>query len=130
MGSVDHNQLEQICLNLKGTTIDIKWGNDLCYWIGDKMYCVASLEQPLNVSMKVQAEEFSELTDRDGIIPAPYTAKHNWILVEKTNAMTATEWRHYIQESYKMIFVKLPKKVREKYPDLPKKSWVLQDSNL
>jgi len=111
---MNHAELEKFCLSLKGTTTDVKWGNDLCYLIGDKMYCVTSLDQPMTVSMKVLAEEFSELTERDGIIPAPYMARNQWIFVEKAKALTLKEWKHYIQQSYKLVLVKLPRKIKMK----------------
>jgi predicted DNA-binding protein (MmcQ/YjbR family) len=59
------------------------------------MYCVTSLDKPIKVSMKVQAEEFGELTEKEGIIPAPYMARNHWIFVEKSNAFTTKEWKHY-----------------------------------
>jgi predicted DNA-binding protein (MmcQ/YjbR family) len=111
---MDHTQLEQICLKLKGTTTDVKWGNDLCYLIGDKMYCVTSLDQPMKVSLKVLVEEFSELIEREGIIPAPYMARNHWVFIEKSNALNAKEWKHYIQQSYELVFAKLPKKIKMK----------------
>jgi len=111
---MNHDELEKFCLNLKGTTTDVKWGNDLCYVIGDKMYCVTSLDQPMKVSIKVTAEEFCELTERDGIIPAPYMARNHWIFIEKSNALTAKEWNHYIRQSYDLVFAKLPKKTKLK----------------
>jgi len=112
---MDHTQLEQFCLLLKGTTTDVKWGNDLCYLIGGKMYCVTSLDQPMRVSMKVLAEEFGELTERDGIIPAPYMARNHWIFVEKSNAFTLKEWKHYVKQSYELVFAKLPKKIKMQF---------------
>lgn len=112
---MNHAQLEKLCLSLKGTTTDIKWGNDLCYLIGDKMYCVTSLDQPLKVSMKVLVEEFGELTEREGIIPAPYMARNHWILVEKSNALTAKEWNQYVRQSYELVLSKLPKRIKMKF---------------
>ena len=79
------------------------------------MYCVTSLEQLMKVSLKVQAEEFGELTEREGIIPAPYMARNNWIFIEKSNALTTVEWKHYVRQSYEMVFAKLPKKIKEKF---------------
>jgi predicted DNA-binding protein (MmcQ/YjbR family) len=111
---MNHAELEKFCLSLKGTTTDIKWGNDLCYLIGDKMYCVTGLDQPLKVSIKVLAEEFGELTERNGIIPAPYMARNHWIFIEKSNALTAKEWKHYVKQSYELILAKLPKKIKMK----------------
>lgn len=54
----------------------MKLGNDLCFLIWNKMYCVAGLEPPLTVSFKVQPEEFIELTNKNGIIPPPYLARY------------------------------------------------------
>ena|SRR5690242_10144844 len=111
---MNHAELEKFCLNLKGTTTDVNCGDDLYCLIGDKMYCVTSLHQPMKVSIKVTAEEFGELTERDGIIPAPYMARNHWILIEKSNALTKKEWRYYVQQSYELVFAKLPKKVKIK----------------
>jgi predicted DNA-binding protein (MmcQ/YjbR family) len=111
---MDHTQLEQFCLSLKGTTTDIKWGNDLCYLVGGKMYCVTSLDQPMKVSLKVHAEEFRELTDRQGIIPAPYMARNKWVFIEKANALSSKEWKYHIQQSYELVFAKLPKAIKNK----------------
>ncbi len=105
--------LEETCNNLKGTTKDIKWDNDLCFLIGDKMYCVAGLEPPLAVSLKVLPEELNEITNREGIIPAPYLARYNWILVKKLNALNKKEWQYYIEQSYNLILGKLSKKIQK-----------------
>jgi predicted DNA-binding protein (MmcQ/YjbR family) len=107
---MNHAELEKFCLSLEGTTTDVKWGNDLCYLIGGKMYCVTGLD----LSMKVPAEEFGELTEREGIMPAPYMARNHWILIEKSNALTANEWKYYIRQSYELVFAKLPKKIKMK----------------
>jgi len=111
---MDHTQLEQLCLNLKGTTTDVKWGNDFCYLVGDKMYCVTNLDRPMKVSIKVLAEEFGELIEQDGIIPAPYMARNSWIFVEKANALTTAEWKYYVKQSYELVVAKLPKKIKMK----------------
>jgi predicted DNA-binding protein (MmcQ/YjbR family) len=50
--------LEKLCLSLKGTTTDVKWGADLCYSVGEKMYCVTGLEGPFSASFKTTAELF------------------------------------------------------------------------
>lgn len=106
--------LEKFCKGLKGTTVDVKWGHDLCYLIGEKMYCVTSLEGLFKVSFKATPEDFSELTERDGIIPAPYTARYHWVFVENPKALTPKEWIHYIEKSYRLVLEKLPSKVKAK----------------
>ncbi len=105
--------LEKICQGLKGSTKDIKWENDLCYLVGGKMYCVLTLKGDPCISFKTTPEEFGELIEREGIIPAPYSARHYWVLVENIHSLRTNEWKYYIQKSYELIFGKLSRKVRE-----------------
>jgi len=79
---MDIEAIRDICKTLPSVTEDIKWGNDLCFMIGGKMFCVVPMDIPLKISLKVTDEEFGELTDRRGIIPAPYAARYKWILIE------------------------------------------------
>lgn len=110
---MDLTTLENICMRLKGTQQDIKWGADLCYMVGEKMYCVTGLEPPLKVSLKVTPEDFAELTQRPGIIPAPYLARNHWVLVEDSSAFTMKEWEYYITQSYQLVLAKLSKKLQK-----------------
>jgi predicted DNA-binding protein (MmcQ/YjbR family) len=111
---MNHAQLEKICLALPGTKTDVKWGNNLCYTVGEKMYCVTGLEPPLKVSIKVTPEEFGELTERPGIIPAPYMARNYWIYVERSSALTPDEWRRLVLQSYDLVKAKFPKKIKDR----------------
>ena len=108
---MDIEWLRKFCLSLPATSEDIKWGNDLCFLVAGKMFCVAGLEQPLKVVFKVTDEEFEELSNSDGIIPAPYMARNKWVLVQKTGRLSKKEWETYIRQSYTIIKNKLPKKL-------------------
>ena len=110
---MNHEQLEQLCMQLPGTEIDIKWGNDLCYVVGKKMYCITGLNPPLQVSLKVLPEKFGELTEREGIFPAPYLARYKWILVREPNTLSAKEWNELIPQSYQLVFDKLPRREKQ-----------------
>jgi len=101
--------IREICKNLPHVTEDVKWGNDLCFLILQKMFCVVSLQGPLSASLKVKEEEFDELITKPGIVPAPYVAKHKWILVTNPEVFNSKEWEHFIQQSYQLIRAKLPK---------------------
>ena len=107
------DELEKLCKSLKGTTQDIKWGNDLCYQVGGKMYCVLDLKSTANISFKTTPEEFGELIERNGILPAPYVAKHYWVLVENFRVLKTPEWKYHIQKSYQLVFDKLTWKMKE-----------------
>ncbi len=75
-------KLREICRDIPFVTEDIKWGDDLCFLIGGKMFCVPPLTPPLRVSLKVTDEEFGELSNLNGIVPAPYVARYKWIFIE------------------------------------------------
>ena len=100
-------------MSFKGATQDVKWANDLCYLVGQKMFCVTSLEGFQYVSFKATPEDFSDLIERDGIIPAPYSARHFWVMVENPQALRPLEWKAYLLKSYKLVFDKLPKKIKD-----------------
>ncbi len=103
--------LQQLCKALPGVTEDIKWGHDLVFSIGGKMFCVAGLtEAPVSVSFKVPDEDFDELSSRKGFCPAPYVARYKWVLVDDLERITPAQWKKYISESYRLVFEKLPKK--------------------
>ena len=71
--------LRQICRSLPAVTEDVKWGSDLCFCVQKKMFVVANLEPPHQVSFKCTPETFGELVERPGIIPAPYMARNMWV---------------------------------------------------
>jgi predicted DNA-binding protein (MmcQ/YjbR family) len=104
--------LRKLCSRLPGTTEDIKWGNDLCFCVAGKMYCVTALDGPFKTSFKSDDEDFVTLTERDHFIPAPYLARNKWVMAEKSSALTKKEWEFFIRKSYDLIAAKLPKKVQ------------------
>ena len=105
-------QLRAYCLSLPHVSEDVKWGNDLCFLIGEKMFCVTDMKGPFTASFKVRDEEFDELSASNDIIPAPYVARYKWVQVQKPDRLTKKDWEHYIRQSYELIRSKLPKKIR------------------
>ena len=107
-------KLRKFCLALPGATEDIKWGKDLCFCVGAKMFTVTTADSSdAGVSLKTTPEKFAELTERQGIIPAHYVARYYWVTIEDLNAVTAAELKDLIRESYQMVFDKLPTKIKK-----------------
>jgi len=101
------------CLKFPHVTEQIQWGDDLVLKIGGKMFAVAALEpRAVFLSFKCTPEEFGELTDLPGIIPAPYLARAQWIALEREDALPAAEIRRLLRKSYDLVFAKLTKKSR------------------
>jgi predicted DNA-binding protein (MmcQ/YjbR family) len=108
---MDIDQLRSYCLSLPAVTEDIKWGNDLVFSVGERMFCIAGLETPLKFSFKVRDEEFEEMSNQEGFVPAPYMARAKWVFVTQSK-LTKKEYEHYIGQSYELVKAKLTKKVR------------------
>lgn len=76
------SDIRTIISELPHVTEDIKRGNDLCFCIASKMFCVTGLAPLSGVSLKVTDVELSELIERNGIAPAPYMGRNKWVLIE------------------------------------------------
>jgi predicted DNA-binding protein (MmcQ/YjbR family) len=103
------------CLSLPNATEDVQWEHDLLFRIAGKMFCVANLEpgmSPTKIAFKCTPEKFAELVEIDGIIPAPYMARNHWVAMLDMNALRQPEIKELIQDSYRMILEKLPKKTQ------------------
>lgn len=105
--------LRTFCLKLPSVTEDIKWGNDLCFSVGGKMFCVSSLDAPFKIAFKVPDEEFDELSSKEGFMPAPYMARAKWVLVSGPSRLGKKEWEHFIRQSYELVKLKMSKKARK-----------------
>ena len=105
--------VRRYCMSLPHTTETIQWGSDLVFKIGGKMYAVAATE-PAKVclSFKCTPEDFADLTERQGIIPAPYMARAQWVALEAEDALTAAELKRQLRQAYDLVLAKLPKKAR------------------
>jgi|SRR5271169_3904054 len=108
------DQLRKICLAFPGVTEKIQWEDDLLFKVGGKMFAVTPLEPArLWLSLKADTEEFAELTERPGIVPAPYLARAKWIAIEARETLPAAEVAALLRKSYELVLAKLPRAVRE-----------------
>ena len=83
--------VRRLCLSLAHTTETVEWGSDLVFKVGGKMYAVTPLEPaPVWLSLKCTPEDFGELTQQPGVIPAPYMARASWIALETEDALPVT----------------------------------------
>lgn len=106
--------IQTLCEQLPSVTKDIKWGHDLVFSVGDKMFCVVGLDQsPTSASFKVTDEEFEEMCNRPGFGPAPYVARYKWVLIEDIRKMSPADWQRYVRQSYDLVKDKLPAKLKK-----------------
>ena len=105
------------CRSFPGVTEDIKWDGDLVFSVGGKMFTVVMLDPPHRLSFKCDPEQFAELVERDGIIPAPYLARAKWVSIEQP--AEAPDWREvteWLGHAYDLVRAGLPRKVRLELP--------------
>ena len=106
--------IQAICRSMTSVTEDVKWGNDLVFSIGGKMFCVVGLDQsPTTASFKVSDEEFEEMCNLPGFKPAPYVAKYKWVWVDDINKMKKSDWKKYLKQSYELVSEKLSGKMKK-----------------
>lgn len=111
---MDIDAIRKHCLSFPHTTEQVQWGADLVFKVDGKMFAVAPLEvAPVRLSFKCTPENFVELCERPGIIPAPYMARAQWVALETLGAVADDELRGLLAESYRLVWERLPKKRRE-----------------
>jgi predicted DNA-binding protein (MmcQ/YjbR family) len=106
--------VRELCMSFPHATEKISWGHDLTFRVNEKIFAVTVLEPaPVWLSFKCTPETFAELTERMGIIPAPYMARAKWVALETKEALGIEELKQLLRESYDLVFAKLPKKTQE-----------------
>lgn len=109
--SLEH--VRTFCRSLPDAGEDVKWGNDLVFTIGGKMFCVINLEPPHQVAFKCTPETFAELVEQPGLIPAPYMARAMWVQErELGTALGRRDREELVRISYELVKAKLPKSRR------------------
>jgi len=78
------------------------------------MFAVTVLEGASKycMSFKCTPEQFLELTEREGIDPAPYSARYHWVALQSFDALGDRELKALLRNSYDLVFEKLPKKIK------------------
>jgi predicted DNA-binding protein (MmcQ/YjbR family) len=105
------DRLRKICLAFPDATEDIKWGQDLVFSVGGKMFCVVNTEPPHQMSFKCSPESFGELIERTGIRPAPYLARAMWVQEERLGeAFDRQEVEGLLQQAYDLVRARLTKR--------------------
>jgi predicted DNA-binding protein (MmcQ/YjbR family) len=113
-GFMDIEDIQAYCRSLPGVTEDIKWENNLCFSVVNKLFLLISLDEvPPGASFKVAVEDFDAISSREGFRQAPYFARMMWVRVDDIGRLSRKEWEEFIQGSYYLVRSKLPAKIRK-----------------
>jgi predicted DNA-binding protein (MmcQ/YjbR family) len=112
--AMDLESIRNFCLRLPHVTEKVQWGDHLIFKVGEKMFLVASLEPSKHaLSLKVSAEDFEQLQEIDGIVPAPYLARAKWLALREFSLLNDDEMRELIRTAHKLVFESLPRSRRQ-----------------
>ena len=105
------SRFRDLCLGLPGVTEQLQWGDDAVFKVGGKMFSVASTSADAThvCSFKCDAETFGDLCERNGLAPAPYLARAQWVAAENWDALSDAEFAVLIPQAYEMVKAKLPR---------------------
>jgi predicted DNA-binding protein (MmcQ/YjbR family) len=123
---MDADRLRAYLLTLPHVVETMQWGANLVFWAGDKaiggkMFALINLDEPhgqrtaeneqLVISYAAGPARFSDLLEREGLIPAPYLARAHWIAAQRWDVFTTPEWQRELHAAHAITLAKLPKKV-------------------
>lgn len=112
-----------LCRSFPAVTEDIKWDGDLVFSVGAKMFAVVMLDPPHRLSFKCDPEQWAELVEREGIIPAPYLARAKWVSIESLH--DGPDWREvagWLRRSYDLVRAGLPKRLQAELKGAPERT--------
>ena len=116
---MDAESLRAFLLSLPDVAETMQWGDNLVYWVADKaiggkMFALVSLEPDHGAVMSFAAgqERFIELVEIEGVFPAPYLARANWVAVERWNTLPAAELKQLLRYARELVCEKLPPKTK------------------
>ena len=117
---MDAESVREFLRKLPHVEETVQWGENLVFWVADKsiggkMFAVLNLDNDgrVPISFAVGPENFSELLEIDGVIPAPYLARAHWVAVERWDSFRPREWQEHLQHARDLIEARLPKKTRD-----------------
>src|ERR1700732_1779675 len=110
---MDASWIRDLCLSFPAVTEHVIWGSDLTFKVAGKMFAHSVLEPaPVWLSFKASPDNFYDLTERPGVIPAPYLARAQWVALESHDALPRDEIKRLLGQSYSLVFAKLARKTQ------------------
>ena len=104
--------LIDFCRKLPGATEDVKWGNDLIFSVGDKMFAGFPLLGGDPIGFKVDPLIFASLVGHNGVVAAPYMARHSWVHVTDRSLLPIKTIEDLLAESHRRVAAGLSRRKR------------------
>jgi predicted DNA-binding protein (MmcQ/YjbR family) len=89
---MNFDYLRALCLSFLHATEKLQWEDELCFKVRGKIFAMVSLSKvPQRLIFKCDPEEFVELIENEGVVPAPYLGRYKWVMLETLDALTRTK---------------------------------------
>src|ERR1700710_2759748 len=105
-------------LSLPRVEETLQWDN-LVYWVldkavGGKMFAMIEPEPggAHVAGFAVPAGRFEDLLEIEGVRPAPYLARAQWVVVERWDVFSAAEWQGHLQSAHSRVEAKLTPRIQ------------------
>ena len=87
------------------------WPDDLCFKVRGKIFTTLVLSDGRfpRLTFKCTPEEFRRLLEIEGIAPAAYVGRYNWVTLANSNILPAKQLEELIRQSYQLVASKAPR---------------------
>jgi len=104
---VRFEEIRRFCLSFPQAQENLQWGDQLCFKVGGKIFAIVGLDSvPQPLCFKCAPQAFEELLEREGIRPAPYLGRYQWVLIEAIDRLPARELEALLRQSYALVSAK------------------------
>jgi len=101
---MDATAIRKYCLAFPQATENLQWGDELCFKVGGKIFVMLGLDSlPQRMCFKCTPERFAELCELEGVRPAPYVGRYQWVMLDRLDALPADELQDLMRQSYQMV---------------------------
>ena len=99
--------LRRFCLSFPQAEENLQWGDELCFKVGGKIFAIVGLDSvPQHLCFKCAPQVFEELLERQGIGPAPYLGRYQWVMMEASDCLPVRELEALLRQSYALVAAK------------------------
>lgn len=104
---MNFDALRALCLSLPDAIENLQWEDELCFKVRGKIFAMVGLSSvPQRLVFKCDPEEFAELMENEGVVPAPYVGRYKWAMLESLEVLPDSEIDRCIRKSYAMVAAK------------------------
>lgn len=118
---MNHEFLRDYCMNKKGVTEELPFGNDtLVFKVMGKIFMLTGLEDDsFRINVKCDPETAMELREKyEAVYPGYHMNKKHWNSVEIDGSIPQKEVLKMIDDSYDLVISTMPKKLKEQLKTL------------